>query len=40
MTQSTNGKTEEKRLSVETHDDDEDTTRIGRSGDPLKIKKI
>ena len=24
----------------EVHDDDEDTARIGRSGDPLKAKKI
>ena len=33
-------KTEEKQSFAEAHDDEEDTTRIGRSGDPLKIKKI
>ena len=38
--QSTKEKTEEKYSSVKIHDDDEDTSRIGRSGDPLKIKKI
>ena len=30
----------EKESYVEIHDDDEDTARIGRSGDPLKTKKI
>ena len=30
----------EKELYAKIHDDDEDTARIGRSGDPLKIKKI
>ena len=38
--QPTKEKTEEKQSSAEIHDDDEDTARIGRSGDPLKIKKI
>ena len=39
--QPTKEKTEEKQSFAEAHDDDEeDTTRIGRSGDPLKIKKI
>jgi len=32
--------TEEKQSFAEAHDDEEDTTRIGRSGDLLKIKKI
>ena len=31
---------EEKKSPAEVHEDDEDTARIGRSGDPLKIKKI
>ena len=41
-TQPIEEKTEEKKLPTDTkiHDDDEDTTRIGRSGDPLKFKKI
>lgn len=30
----------EKKSYTEIHDDEEDTGRIGRSGDPLKIKKI
>ena len=38
--QPTKEKTEEKQSFAEAHDDEEDTTRIGRSGDPLKIKKI
>ena len=38
--QPTKEKTEEKKSFAEAHDDEEDTTRIGRSGDPLKIKKI
>ena len=39
--QSTKEKTEEKKSFAKIHDDEEDTTRIGRSGDPLeKIKKI
>ena len=38
--QSTKEKTEEKQSFAKAHDDEEDTTRIGRSGDPLKIKKI
>ena len=38
--QPTKEKTEEKQSFTEAHDDEEDTTRIGRSGDPLKIKKI
>ena len=38
--QSTKEKIEEKQPSAEVHDDDEDTARIGRSGDPLKAKKI
>ena len=37
--QSTKEKIEEKQSSVEIHNDD-DTARIGRSGDPLKAKKI
>ena len=32
--------TKEKKSFAEIHDDDEDTARIGRSGDPFKIKKI
>ena len=38
--QYTKEKTEEKKSFVEAHDDEEDTTRISRFGDPLKIKKI
>ena len=38
--QPTKEKTEEKQSFAEAHDDEGDTTRIGRSGDPLKIKKI
>ena len=38
--QSTKEKTEEKQSFAKAHDDEEDTTRIGRSGDPLKVKKI
>ena len=38
--QYTKEKTEKKKSSAKIHDDDEDTARIGRSGDPLKIKKI
>ena len=38
--QPTKEKTEEKQSFAKAHDDEEDTTRIGRSGDPLKIKKI
>ena len=38
--QPTKAKAEEKQSFAEAHDDEEDTTRIGRSGDPLKIKKI
>ena len=38
--QPTKEKTEEKKSFAEAHDDEEDTTRIGRSGDPLQIKKI
>ena len=38
--QPTKEKTDEKQSFAEAHDDEEDTTRIGRSGDPLKIKKI
>ena len=30
----------EKKSFAKIHDDDEDTARIGRSGDPLKFKKI
>ena len=37
--QYTKEKTEEKKSSAKIHDDDEDTARIGRSGDPLKFKK-
>ena len=33
-------RTKEKKSSAEIHEDDEDTARIGRSGDPLKFKKI
>ena len=33
-------KTEEKQSFAEAHDDEEDTARIGSSGDPLKFKKI
>ena len=33
--QPTKEKTEEKQSFAEAHDDEEDTTRIGRSGDPL-----
>ena len=32
--------TKEKKLPTEIHEDEDDTARIGRSGDPLKIKKI
>ena len=32
--------TEEKKSVEEIHEDEEDTARIGRSGDPLKFKKI
>ena len=32
--------TKEKKSPTEIHEDEEDTARIGRSGDPLKIKKI
>ena len=32
--------TKEKNLPTEIHEDEDDTARIGRSGDPLKIKKI
>ena len=32
--------TEEKKSPTKIHDDEEDTARIGRSGDPLKINKI
>jgi len=32
--------TKEKKSSAKIHDDDEDTARIGRSGDPLKFKKV
>ena len=38
--QPTKEKTEKKKSFTEIHNDDEDTTRIGRSGDPLKFKKI
>ena len=38
--QPTKEKTEEKKSFAEAHNDEEDSTRIGRSGDPLKIKKI
>ena len=38
--QPTKEKTEEKQSFAEAHDDEEDTTRIGSSGDPLKFKKI
>jgi len=38
--QSTKEKTEEKQSFAKAHDDDEDTARIGSSGDPLKFKKI
>ena len=38
--QPTKENTKEKQSFEEAHDDEEDTTRIGRSGDPLKIKKI
>ena len=37
--QSTKKKIEEKQPSAEIHEDDDDTARIGRSGDPLKFKK-
>ena len=32
--------TKEKKSLTEIHEDEDDTARIGRSGDPLKIKKI
>ena len=38
--QSIEEKKEEKKSFTKIHDDDEDTARIGRSGDPMKIKKI
>ena len=38
--QPTKEKTEEKESSKKIHDDEEDTARIGRSGDPLKFKKV
>ena len=37
--QYTKEKTEEKKSSAKIHNDEEDTARIGRSGDPLKFKK-
>ena len=37
--QPTKEKTEEKQSFAEAHDDEEDTARIGSSGDPLKFKK-
>ena len=33
-------RTKEKKSSAKIHEDDEDTARIGRSGDPLKFKKV
>ena len=38
--QFTKEKTEEKKSSIEIHEDEDDTSRIGRSGDPLRVKKI
>ena len=38
--QPTKEKTEEKQSFAEAHDDEEDTARIGSSGDPLRFKKI
>ena len=38
--QPTKEKTEEKESSKKIHDDEDDTARIGRSGDPLKFKEV